>query len=288
MPSGLVAWWPGDGNANDIIGGNNGTLTNGAAFAAGEVGQAFSFNTNHASVLVGNPTNLQVQDFTIEAWIQRGSTNFATDDPTAVDGAALLFGYGSQGYALGMEGRLYPNGSLVLTKVDVDAISVGPAITDTNFHHVAVTKSGISVTFYIDGSAYPVATPYSDTFQFTTPAAISGRGDNLNGNNNDSFFGTIDEVSIYNRALSSNEVAAIYAAGSAGKCRVPTITSIAMYAGLTIVGQIGDTCEIDYCNDLVASNWTALTTMVLSNSPCLYIDTNSTWFSHRFYRVVKQ
>jgi hypothetical protein len=61
-----------------------------------------------------------------------------------------------------------------------------------------------------------------------------------------------------------------------------------MYAGLTIYGQIGTTYEIDCCNNLSISNWTALTTMVLSNSPCLYIDTNSTDFSHRFYRAVQQ
>ncbi|MGD0538903.1 MAG: LamG-like jellyroll fold domain-containing protein, partial [Verrucomicrobiota bacterium] len=213
-PPGLVAWWPGDGNANDIIGGNNGTLTNGATFAAGKVGQAFSFNTNHAGVLVGNPASLQLQDFTIEAWIRRGSTAFTTDDPTAVQAAANLFCYGSQGYTLGV----FPNGTLYLSKVDVDAVSAGPGVTDTNFHHVAVTKSGTSVTFYIDRSGYPVAAPYTDTFQFTTPAAIGGRGDTLNGNNNSSFCGTIDELSIYNRALSSNEIAAIYSAGSAGKC----------------------------------------------------------------------
>ena len=31
-PDGLVAWWPGDGNAIDVQGGNDGTLTNGATF----------------------------------------------------------------------------------------------------------------------------------------------------------------------------------------------------------------------------------------------------------------
>ena len=46
-PAGLVAWWPGNGNADDIVGGNNGTLTNGAGFINGEVGQAFNFNADH-------------------------------------------------------------------------------------------------------------------------------------------------------------------------------------------------------------------------------------------------
>jgi N-acetylneuraminic acid mutarotase len=69
---------------------------------------------------------------------------------------------------------------------------------------------------------------------------------------------------------------------------MPNSLTINMYAGLTLCGQIGNTYEIDYCNNLGASNWTALTTMVLSNSPYLYIDTNSTYFSQRFYRVVQQ
>src|SRR5437016_1327803 len=43
-PSGLVGWWPGEGNAKDIIGTNNGVLVNGTTFAAGVVGQAFSFD----------------------------------------------------------------------------------------------------------------------------------------------------------------------------------------------------------------------------------------------------
>src|SRR5262249_12489632 len=43
-PANAVSWWPGDGNANDLTGGNNGTLQGGATFAAGNVGQAFQFN----------------------------------------------------------------------------------------------------------------------------------------------------------------------------------------------------------------------------------------------------
>jgi hypothetical protein len=40
-PSGLVGWWPGDGNANDIVGGD-------VAYVPGEVGQAFSFDASAA------------------------------------------------------------------------------------------------------------------------------------------------------------------------------------------------------------------------------------------------
>ena len=70
-PTGMVGWWPGDGNANDIIGGNNGILQNGATFATGMVGQAFSLNgTNH---FVQVPHNASINlggDYTVDAWIQ--------------------------------------------------------------------------------------------------------------------------------------------------------------------------------------------------------------------------
>jgi len=56
-PAGLIGWWPGDGNAKDIVGTNNGTLQGGAtANAAGMVGQAFSFEgTNNLVQIPDSP-----------------------------------------------------------------------------------------------------------------------------------------------------------------------------------------------------------------------------------------
>src|SRR5205085_10030903 len=95
------------------------------------------------------------------------------------------------------------------------------SISDTSFHHLAVTKAGSNVVFYIDGVADP-APAYSTTFAFSTSAAIGARGDNL-GN---SFWGTIDEMSIYSSTLGAAEISAIYNAGPGGKCPGPTPPSI--------------------------------------------------------------
>jgi hypothetical protein len=57
-PSGLIAWWPGNGNALDIVGGNNGVLSSGVTFAPGEVGPAFSFNGSNQSVIVPDSPSL--------------------------------------------------------------------------------------------------------------------------------------------------------------------------------------------------------------------------------------
>ena len=211
-PSGLVSWWRAESNALDYVGGNNGTLANNAGYTTGEVGTAFFFTNALAAVKIGNATNLQLQSFTIEAWIQRASTN-SVSFPT--NGDAELFGFGSQGYGFGIHGPNSENGSLgtlFLTENDVDEVDTIASITDTNFHHVAVTKSGLTVVFYVDGVAYPAGTT-GDTYQFTTPAAIGARGDTLAG----SFYGAIDEMSIYNRSLLASEILGIFNAGAAGK-----------------------------------------------------------------------
>ena len=72
-PAGLVSWWPGEGDAADIIGGNNATLVNGTSFTNGEVGMAFNLNGANTYVLI-NPvtTNLTSglgNGFTFEGWV---------------------------------------------------------------------------------------------------------------------------------------------------------------------------------------------------------------------------
>ncbi|MSU58567.1 MAG: LamG domain-containing protein [Pedosphaera sp.] len=147
-----------------------------------------------------------MQNLTIEAWIKRGSTSVVSYD---ADGGWYLFGYGVGGYAFYVDANTH----LYFGKPGTVAQPSAGSITDTNLHHVAITKSGTTLTFFIDGVADSVFS-FAPTFVFTTPVAIGGRVDILDN----SFFGTIDEIAVYNRALSTNEIQAIFAAGSAGKC----------------------------------------------------------------------
>jgi hypothetical protein len=207
-PSGLVGFWKGDGDTLDWAGTNHGVLGGNATFGPGRVGQAFVSDGSGDGVRVGNPGKLQIQDLTIELWVKRASPTIASQVSTD----ALFFGFGSGGYGFGINN----DGRLFLTRVDVDNVTISTGVTDTNFHHVAVTKSGTNVFFYIDGVAVS-APPYSTTFTFSSSAAIGARGDTL-GN---SFYGSMDEVSVYNRALSAAEIQAIFNAGAVGKCAAP-------------------------------------------------------------------
>src|ERR1019366_3224041 len=73
MPAGVVSWWRAENNALDSIGTNNGTLSNGVSFAAGEVGQAFLFNNTNQEVKVFASPSLNVgagNGLSLEMWIK--------------------------------------------------------------------------------------------------------------------------------------------------------------------------------------------------------------------------
>jgi hypothetical protein len=57
-PSGLVSWWPGDGNALDYAGNNNSTAVGGISFPQGEVEQAFGFDGTSGLIQVPSAADL--------------------------------------------------------------------------------------------------------------------------------------------------------------------------------------------------------------------------------------
>src|SRR4051812_10095589 len=71
-PSGLVAWWPGDTNATDIIGSHNGT-TNGITLTAGQVGQAFLFDGTKCLQVADTPALDPTNALTVEGWVYANS-----------------------------------------------------------------------------------------------------------------------------------------------------------------------------------------------------------------------
>jgi len=226
--SDIVGWWPLDEttgtNSKDIGGPNDGTHTNGPVPVPGKVNGGLSFDGMNDAVVLDNAPELHLQSFTIEAWIKRASTSVAGGGSGFQEGEILT--YGTNGYAFGLLGT---TNELFLSKTDVNLRKGGPTITDnTNFHHVAVTKSGTSVIFYVNGVPSN-SMFYSTSFSFNTNVAIGARGDLTS--NPASFLGIIDELSVYNRALTPVEIDNIFKAGSAGKCQLldstpPFFTSI--------------------------------------------------------------
>ena len=171
-----------------------------------------SLNDNGARVQPGNPITFQLQNFTIDTWIKRASSTLVTNNPFPGIPGGTFIAYGQGGYGFLIADQT--NSRLSLTQVGISNIQSTRTITDTSYHHVAVTKSGNSVTFYIDGID-EIPQVYDVNFTFTTNVAIGARGDT---NILNSFFGDVDELSVYNRPLTATEIQAIFTAGSAGKC----------------------------------------------------------------------
>ena len=94
------------------------------------------------------------------------------------------------------------------------------------------------------------------------------------------FNGVIEDVRIYNRVLSAQEVSELYQGFALGIISVPTIT---------ITGSTNQTYSIQYVTNLSSTNWTTLVShILLQGNTYLYPDTNSVGQSQRFYQVVAQ
>ena len=100
-----------------------------------------------------------------------------------------------------------PTGQTYIGKVDEGELLSQCVIHDDSFHHVAVTKQGARVIFCLDGVAAP-ALNFDANFEFVTDAAVGAcvRPDTMVA----SFWGVIDELCVFNRELSGEEIKGIY------------------------------------------------------------------------------
>jgi hypothetical protein len=231
LPAGVVSWWPGDGNANDFVDGNPGTLV-GATFAPGRVSQAFSFD-GLAGVVIQDNDNLNLQAFTIEAWVF----------PTQVDGqvdSIIMKEIGDTSwnipqYTLGIRGTTnrgpstgtIPVGNLAwyiggLTGLPDDYygwVDGGGSVPLNAWTHVALTFNGSTASTYINGRETRRVTGLSGVVTVTSGLLIIGSRTAYYQWLSERFNGLIDEVQIFSRAFSACEIRSTFAAGAAGNCK---------------------------------------------------------------------
>lgn len=204
LQRGLVGWWrfnEGTGtNAFDLSGNANTGALSGSTLPVwtnGVFGGAL-FAGGSGYVSAPNATSLNVTDFSICLWIKCATT--------PATGAGLSGKWSGAGY------MLFSNGSGTLrfyrAAEFLTATNIYPS--DGKWHHLAVTKSGVTGTFYLDGALFrtgtfssstvgPDATPYE---MFTYSNGTGGK-----------FTGFIDDNRLYNRALSATEVLNLYCEG---------------------------------------------------------------------------
>jgi len=217
----MVSWWKLEGNALDARGNNNGTLVAAPTLGTGKVGQAFSFNGSTQYVNVpDNLSNSITGALSIDAWIDPSSVSAAQTIVSKYD-----FGSNQVSYFFGMQ----PGGALQFVVYNDAAGVVFRGVQTTStvptgaFTHVAATfdPSNGNMKIYVNGvdSGAPFIANSSviPSIADTTAALRIGAVVDQSGSILP-FNGVLDEVELFNRALTPTEVAGIYNASTAGKC----------------------------------------------------------------------
>lgn len=208
-PANMVSWWTGDGHPNDIQDGNNGTFA-ANTYAAGMVGQAFSFDGADDYVVIPNGIiNYTARNFTVDAWV------YADD----VDSQRYIFYGGAVGGEYSLSVNENKNYEFGVKLADGNWYKATTPATAQVWSHVVGLRRGTSIEIWVDG-ALKTAIGVLDLNLFIegTHNARIGAYNEYNSQQKDFWKGLIDEVEIFNRALSAEEIAAIYDAGSLGKC----------------------------------------------------------------------
>lgn len=216
VPStGLVGWWPFNGNANDESGTGNDGTANGPTLTPDRFGnndQAFDFNGISDYIEIANDPTLDLENqLSISAWINTNdfvqpqyiinkSTN-GTSDSWLMDLSANPVN----------ESEI----RLIVGGITTNLPYSNPVITTNNiWYHVVCTYDLQSVRFYVDGTLVNSFPATTNTPVNTNSVYIGAPFDPIN--NPATFDGTIDDIGVWNRALTDAEVTGLYTGSGVG------------------------------------------------------------------------
>ncbi|MDQ4122909.1 MAG: protein kinase [Acidobacteriota bacterium] len=213
--SGIVAWYEGENSAADWFGKNHGKLQNGVRFSAGKVNQAFSFDGTDDFVLIAdNPSLEPTTAISVVLWFKANNSEgeqalvskYNHNNPVAENDDSYYLGTINGG----LRWQIETNERYFI--LDTARLN----IFDGQFHHAAATYNGNQMVLYLDGQ--PIGSRQaSGTFYDTNIPVYLGATLNDGGINVRFFSGEMDEIQIYNRALSQTDVKNIYESSLIGK-----------------------------------------------------------------------
>jgi hypothetical protein len=209
--SGLIGYWPfdeGSGSTTADLSGknNNGTLTNNPVWTAGKIGNALRFDAtddknddNDPRVVIGTRFDISGVPFTLSAWINPVDYNdyraiFSKRDLPDPSKKRLDWGLGFVSGAIYLEGKA--------------PLFYGAPPTGT-WIHLAVVASSTDTKLYVNGTLGQTLGAFEIGTGDQANTVIGGTGEGPKGDN-DPFKGMIDELRIYDRALSASEIQQVY------------------------------------------------------------------------------
>jgi len=210
LNSGLIAYYPFNGNAEDKSGNNNNGVISGATLTSDIFGNpkcAYYFNGINNYISLKPADNfIGLNEYSISLWVK----------PTVIttNGGGIIYGLGSASYGP-VHGLTYQSsatlfsGSYNAGTNPVQSYSKSCCYNPNNWIYVVVTRDNSIINLYIDGILIPsqaasMINGQNADYGSGPFAAILGGRSSLDAQN--FFTGVIDEVRIYNRVLSGNEI----------------------------------------------------------------------------------
>ncbi len=235
LASGLVGHWKLDESGNistaaDAAGSNNGTLTSfpadpSANWVSGSINGSLSFDGANDRVIIGDPAGGELdfgttQSFTLSAWIN-------TNDAAALSRPFSKghWAWSGGGYSLWVDNGVLEAGATGTSQATSTVADTSTSvISNGTWYHVAAVfdQTAKTIQLYVDGTAQNLvkaagtcgtATGTVLDYSACTTATASSTYDFVIGashTNNEHFDGEVDDVRVYNRALSDAEVTALY------------------------------------------------------------------------------
>ena len=264
----VIGWWPGDGTAAGRIGPG---LTGSPSYTTAEVRQGFSLDGT--GPLVTDQLPVVSSAVSVEAWIRPQATGIVQ----AIFSRFTWPGGGSEDSYLLM---LSPSGGLwwatddPSTMYPIPVEATVPQLFDGQFHHVAATWSTTSTDLYVDGTRVASTRSFGAS---VNPATTTTFGIGGSPGSGMAFKGVIDEPTVYHSALSASDIAAIYAAGSAGKCGAWTQQATLVGADALPGDGAGNAVAVDGDTAVVGAYGYSTTSQAGRGAAYVYIRSGTTW-----------
>lgn len=218
LSDGLVGYWTFDGNKiagvtayDSGSGGNNGTLTTGPIPALGKVGQALSFDGTNDCVVITNASSIQnLGPMTISIWLKYNVTT----------GFGLPIGKRDGGTAGAWYIELSATNKTItfLKRTGISRVTSTNTLLLKEWVHVVVTwdgsNTGTNIKIYQNGTELSYGSASNGTVADDSANNLSiGSGLSSGACSVTPFTGLIDEVRLYNRVITSDEIKALYNMG---------------------------------------------------------------------------
>lgn len=208
LPAGLVGYWQGENSATDTVANSDGVLIGGTTFAPGYLHQGFQLDGVNDQVRVPNASAFNITNLTVAFWFKPTVAAIPDDTSLVVKNS---FTGGDWGFVVDTQGNFVRQVKFRASGATIIGAPLAGGNTNTsaylnNFFHVAGTiESGGFVDLYING-----VLANQTAFAGTLPTSVQDIYFSGNANGTKVFGGIIDEVQIYNRALSAAEVFQVY------------------------------------------------------------------------------